>query len=138
MSHQNTTETINLYKKLFLILVLITGVGIGTTFLHIPPVIAISLALAIILIKSGIVYKTFKPLLNGKYGLTILFGLTIIFFIALLILPAFNSHNHLTGTVDISKQFALENPPQEHHTSAHTEKTEEKTAEKTEEPASGH
>ncbi len=138
MSHQNTTETINLYKKLFLILVIITGVGIGITFLHIPPVIAIGLALAIIVVKSGIVYKTFKPLLNGKYSLIILFGLTIIFFIALLLLPAFNANNHLTGTVDISKQYALENPPQEHHGAAHSEKAEEKTAEKTEEPASGH
>ncbi len=116
-NHQDTNQLIALYRNLFIVLVVITLLGIAVTFLHLSPVIAVILAIVIILIKSGIVYKAFKPFLNGKNSLIILFALTIIFFLSVIVLPFFNAHNHLTGTVDISKQYDMDNKPVEgdHH-----------------------
>lgn len=108
MSSENIKPLIATYKKLFLLLSVITLIGIGLVLLHVPVWLVLLAGFSFMLIKSAIVYNSFKNLLTGKNGLIVLFGLTAVFLIAVLILPFFNEQGQLVGTQDISKQLMME------------------------------
>jgi hypothetical protein len=69
------------------------------------------------IIKSLVVYESFKKFIIGRNSIIILFLLTIIFFISILLLPLFNHKGQIVGTVDLSKQLMMEEAQQEkeHH-----------------------
>lgn len=115
----DVSKMVGIYKKLFIFLVLVTALGIGVAFVHLPVWLAILIALGIIAIKTKFVTDAFKHLLVGKNGLVILFALTAIFFLGLIILPLFNHNGQIVGTVDLSKEIQMQDAPTGHD--AHTE-----------------
>ena len=108
-------QMVSIYKKLFALLVVITLLGIGIVFLHLPLWGAVLIALGIIALKGKIVVDSFKQFLIGREALMILFGLTLVFVAGLLTLPLLNHHDRLAGTEDISKQLQMEEKPMEGH-----------------------
>jgi hypothetical protein len=107
-SQEDIKPMIATYKKLFLILSVITLIGIGLVLLHVPLWIVLLVGFSFMIIKSFVVYESFKNLLVGRNGIIILFALTVMFLITLLLLPIFNQNGHIVGTVDISKQFMMD------------------------------
>lgn len=112
-------KMVAVYKKLFILLISVTAFGIVLTVIHMPVWITIILSLGIIAVKGKIVYDSFKGLLVGKNILTLTFALTIFFFLMVIILPALNQKNHITGTEDISKAIQAEQPIKKGHHDGH-------------------
>lgn len=108
-------KMVTAYKKLFILLVSITALGMLLSVLHMPIALTIVLALTIILIKGKVVYDAFKHLLVGKNILLLVFGLTIFFFLILIVLPLLNHQNHIVGTEDISKEIQAQQHSHEGH-----------------------
>ena len=113
-SHE-VSAMVEVYKKLFILLVSVTALGIVLTVLHMPIAITILISLIIIGVKGKIVFDSFKHLLVGKDILVLVFGLTIFFFLMILLLPLFNHENPITGTRDISKEIQAQEPAAEEH-----------------------
>ena len=104
------------YKKLFILLISVTALGIVLSAIHLPVMVTIFIALSIIAFKGKIVFDSFKYLLVGKNSLILVFILTIFFFLTVLILPLLNHENMIVGTEDISKEIQAEQPfLKEHH-----------------------
>lgn len=107
-------KMVALYKKLFTILGVITALGIGMAFLHMPVWLAVVAAVAIIIVKGGVVVDVFKPLLATRPILVIVFGLTVFFVIGLIMLPVINKGT-IVGTHDLSKEIQMQQQPVEVH-----------------------
>ena len=114
-TQEDVLKMVGIYKKLFLVLTIITILGIGITFLHMPVWLAIVLAFGIIAIKSKVVIDAFKHLLTGRNVLILTIALTGVFLVALLILPLLNHEGYITGTKDISKELQMQEKPAEGH-----------------------
>lgn len=114
-NEQDVSKMVAVYKKLFALLAIITALGIGIAFVHLPVWVALLIALAIIAVKSKVVIDLLKHLIVGRNLILILFGLTGIFFVAVIILPLLNHEGPITDTVDISKQIQAEQPVATEH-----------------------
>lgn len=106
----DVSKMVTIYKKLFLVLVVITAVGIGIAYMKLPLWPALVIAFAIIAIKGKVVLDAFKHLLVGRNVLILTFGLTVIFFASLLILPVWQHHGAIVGTEDVSKEYQMQEP----------------------------
>ena len=111
----DVSRMVEVYKKLFILLIAITALGIILSALHMPWGLTLGLALVIIAIKSKLVFDAFKSLLVGKNVLILVFFLTIVFFASLVLLPALTHHDAIQGTEDISKKILAEHVPTEGH-----------------------
>jgi hypothetical protein len=112
-------KLVGIYKKLFTILVIVTLLGIGIAYLHMPVWLAITIALLIIFFKAAVVVDLFKQMLVGRWMLLLTFGLTLFFFAGLVLLPLFNHKAHITGAVDIGLEYdAAHKPAAGHHAAA--------------------
>jgi heme A synthase len=107
------SKMVEIYKKLFLLLIVVTAVGICLAFLRLPLWLAVIVAFAIMAFKGKIVLDSFKHLLTGRHVLVLTFGLTIIFFATLVILPLLNHEGQIVGTQDISKELQMQEKPAE-------------------------
>lgn len=96
------------YKRLFVILSLITLIGIAVAVVHVPLWVLLSLGLIFILVKSMTVYRSFKHLLIGRKLIVIIFVLTAIFVTGLLLLPVLNHQDSIVGTQDTSRPLMME------------------------------
>ncbi len=96
------------YKRLFVILSLITLIGIAVAVVHVPIGVLLSLGLAFMLIKAMTVYRSFQHLLTGRKLIVIVFILTAIFVAGLLLLPVLNRQDYLVGTQDTSRPLMIE------------------------------
>ncbi len=114
---EDVSKMVVVYKKLFLVLAVITALGIGIAYLHVPVWVAILIAFIIMAIKGKVVIDAFKHLIVGRNLILVLFGLTAIFFVAVIILPLLNHEGYIVGTEDLSKQIQAETKPVEtgHH-----------------------
>lgn len=104
----DVSKMVGIYKKLFILLVAITALGIVLSALHMPWIVTLTIALGIIALKSKIVFDAFKGLLVGKNILIVVIGLTLTFFLALVILPLLNHSDYIKGTQDLSKEIQAE------------------------------
>ena len=119
---QEVSKMVGIYKKLFTVLVIITALGIGIAFLHMPIWLAVTIALAIIFFKSAVVVESFKHLLVGRQVLVLTYGLTLCFLAGMVLLIWFNSnHGRITDTVDLSKEVQMQEKPAAEHKAAEGE-----------------
>jgi len=80
----------------FAALLVLTGVTVGVSYLHLPTVPSIALALAIALVKGGLVCGWFMHLVSERQLIYAVLALTVVFFIALLMLPVMTAQNPIT------------------------------------------
>lgn len=95
-SHADVDRHVRAAVIVFGALLVLTGVTVGVSYLHLAPLPAITLALAIALAKGSLVAGWFMHLVSERhliYGVLILTGA---FFVALLLLPVFTAQNAIT------------------------------------------
>jgi hypothetical protein len=133
-------KLVGIYKKLFTILVIVTLLGIGIAYLHMPVWLAITIALLIIFFKAAVVVELFKQLLVGRWMLLLTFGLTLFFFAGLVLLPMLNHKAHITGAIDIGLEYDMAHKPAGgHHGAGHEEESKAAPAfDSNEKPAEEH
>ena len=112
----NTSQMVGIYNKLFALLAVITLFGIAAVyFFHIPVWLVVTGGIALIAVKSTVVFESFKQFMVGRNILVMVFSLTGIFVLGLLLLPLFNHGSRIAGTVDTSKQILMETKEEPHH-----------------------
>ena len=80
-------------------LMLLTGMTVGASYLHLPHKTAIALALVIATVKGGLVVSWFMHLISERKLILAVLSLTAFFFFVLLLMPYWTASDrpHLTG-----------------------------------------
>jgi len=97
MAHSNDVETIRketrTYINVFIALAVLTVLTVGVSYFHLPPVLAIGVALVIATFKGSLVAGFFMHLLHERKLIYWLLILTVVFFLVLLFWPTLNAWN---------------------------------------------
>ena len=80
-------------------LILLTGMTVAASYLHLPHTLAITLALAIATVKGGLVVSWFMHLISERKLILSVLSLTVFFFFVLLLMPYWTASDrpHHTG-----------------------------------------
>ena len=92
-SHADVDRHVRAAVIVFGALLVLTGVTVGVSYLHLPPLPAIALALAIALAKGSLVAGWFMHLVSERHLIYGVLILTAVFFVALLLLPVFTARD---------------------------------------------
>jgi len=95
-SHGDIDRHVRAAVIVFAALLVLTGVTVGVSYLHLPALPAIALALAIALVKGGMVCAWFMHLVSERQLIYAVLALTVVFFIVLLLLPVMTAQNPIT------------------------------------------
>lgn len=97
MAQSNDVETIRKETKTYLTvfgaLAVLTVLTVGVSYFHMPPALAIAVALIIAAFKGSLVAGVFMHLLHERKMIYWLLLLTVFFFLVLLIYPTLNEWN---------------------------------------------
>lgn len=88
---QDVKKHVRLYLAVFGVLLFLTVVTVGISYLHLALPIAIGLALAIATVKASLVAAFFMHLSTEKSIILVLLALAAGFFVFLLIIPSLHS-----------------------------------------------
>lgn len=91
----STTHSVKPYLVVFGALAVLTVVTVGISYLHLPRGLAIVLAVAVALLKAGLVGAYFMHLKGEKMLILGLVFVTLALMVMLVMLPIFDFH-HLT------------------------------------------
>jgi cytochrome c oxidase subunit IV len=86
-SAEEVRSHLKIYWTVFGALLVLTGVTVAASYLHLPVHFAVLLALAIALVKGSLVAGYFMHLLTEKKVIYWTLALTVIFFIFVLVIP---------------------------------------------------
>jgi cytochrome c oxidase subunit IV len=84
---------VRIYITVFVALMALTIVTVAVSYLDLPPVMAITVALFVATIKGGLVACYFMHLISEKKLIYAVLLITVIKFIALMVLPAVTHEN---------------------------------------------
>ena len=84
-----------IYLFVFLALAVLTVVTVGVAYLHMPPVMAVVVALLIAGIKGSLVAGFFMHLIAERKAIYWILVLTVVFFLVLLFYPALDHWDQL-------------------------------------------
>ena len=82
-------KSVKTYMMVFGALMVLTIITVGVSYVHLPVVAAVTVALIVATIKGSLVACYFMHLISEKKLIYAVLGLTVFFFIALMTLPAF-------------------------------------------------
>ena len=84
---------VRVYITVFVALMALTLITVAVSYLHLPPKMAIAVALLIATVKGSLVACYFMHLISEKKLIYAVLVLTAVFFVALLALPAVTHSN---------------------------------------------
>ena len=84
---------VKIYISVFVALMALTIITVAVSYLHLPPAMAIGVALFVATIKGSLVACYFMHLISDKKLIYLVLVITVVKFIALLALPAFTHGN---------------------------------------------
>ena len=84
---------VRIYVIVFVSLMALTLITVAVSYLHLPPAMAIAVALFVATIKGGLVAAYFMHLVSEKKLIYAVLVLTVVFFFALLALPVVTHSN---------------------------------------------
>lgn len=98
MSHHeiDIDKHVRTYIFVFVSLMVLTVVTVGISYLHLPTIPAVGLALLVATVKGSLVACYFMHLISERKLIYWVLALTVVFFIAILLLPVFTQMNHIT------------------------------------------
>jgi cytochrome c oxidase subunit 4 len=98
-SHGDIDHHVRAALIVFGCLMLLTGMTVGASYLHLPHKLAITLALVIATVKGGLVVSWFMHLISERKLIYAVLSLTTFFFFVLLLMPYWTASDrpHLTG-----------------------------------------
>ncbi len=91
LSEEAIKRHVTIYVRVFLALAILTVATVGVSYLKLPIVLAIVVALAIATVKASLVAGFFMHLVNEKNMIYLILVVVIFFFLSLLLLPAITS-----------------------------------------------
>lgn len=94
--HVDIDKHVRTYVLVFVSLMVLTVITVGISYLHLPTVPAIGLALLVAMVKGSLVACYFMHLISERKLIYWVLALTVVFFIAILVLPVFTQLNHIT------------------------------------------
>ncbi len=89
-SQEQVQKQVQVYIRVFVALGILTVLTVGVSYLHMPVVMAIALALFIAAVKSSLVAAFFMHLVSEKKIVYAVLALTACFFVVLLLLPSWH------------------------------------------------
>ena len=84
---------VRIYITVFVALMALTIITVAISYLHLPPAMAIAVALFVATVKGSLVACYFMHLISEKKLIYAVLVITVIKFVALLALPAFTHGN---------------------------------------------
>ena len=92
MSHSEAElkNQVKIYISVFVTLMFLTIVTVAASYLHLPPLATIAVALIIASIKAGLVACYFMHLISERTIIYAVLGLTAFFFLVLLVIPVYS------------------------------------------------
>jgi cytochrome c oxidase subunit 4 len=91
--HVDIDKQVKIYITVFVSLMALTLITVAVSYLHLPPAMAIAVALFVALIKGSLVACYFMHLISEKKLILAVLALTVAFFIPLLALPLLTHAN---------------------------------------------
>lgn len=91
--HVDIDKQIKIYITVFVSLMVLTLVTVGISYVHLPPVMAITVALVVAGVKGTLVACYFMHLIDEKKWIYWVLAITVAFFIVLLALPVLTHSN---------------------------------------------
>ena len=91
LSHEEVKRHVKIYFRVFSALAILTLVTVTVSYLHLPVLPAIIIALLIAFFKGSLVAGFFMHLFYEKRLIFIVLALAVFFFLFLLLLPALTS-----------------------------------------------
>ena len=120
MSHsaEDIQAHVRTYIKIFVALLVLTGVTVAISYLHLPVGPAVILALAVATLKGSLVAIFFMHLKGEKAWVTWSLALTAFFFMLLFALPKWTESDHIVGTAPDAWAAGDANPVVPEHSPA--------------------
>ena len=84
---------VRVYITVFVALMALTVITVAVSYLHLPPVMAVTVALFVATVKGSLVACYFMHLISEKRLIYVVLVITVVKFAALLALPAFTHSN---------------------------------------------
>ena len=91
-------KSVKTYMMVFGALMVLTIITVGVSYVHLPVVAAVTVALIVATIKGSLVAMFFMHLLHERKVIYWVLMLTVIFFIFLMFVPLLTNTNKIPGT----------------------------------------
>ncbi len=88
-SAEAVKKHVKVYVAVFLALLVLTGITVAASKLHLTPAVAVTVALAIAAVKGSLVAGFFMHLISERAVIYWVLAVCVVFFFALMLLPAF-------------------------------------------------
>lgn len=98
-AHDDIRSHVKTYYMIFGALMVLTGVTVGVSYLHLSIPLAITVALLVALVKGSLVALFFMHLSNERKLIYWVLALTVIFFVFLMAVPLFTNTDKIIGTI---------------------------------------
>lgn len=96
--HDDIRSHVKTYYLIFGALMVLTGVTVGVSYLHLSTPLAITVALIVAIIKGSLVALFFMHLLNERKVIYWALILTVVFFVFLMSVPLFTNLDRIPGS----------------------------------------
>jgi cytochrome c oxidase subunit 4 len=106
---------VNLYLKVFGALLVLTGITVAVSYLHLPHTKAVIVALLIAIAKASLVAMFFMHLKGERPVIFWSLYLTAIFFVLVFWLPMWTENDHIVGTQPNKWSAGMEVPKAPKH-----------------------
>ena len=98
-AHDDIRSHVKTYYMVFGALMVLTGITVGVSYLHLSIPLAITVALLVAIIKGSLVALFFMHLSNERKLIYWVLSLTVIFFVFLMFVPLLTNLDKILGTI---------------------------------------
>ncbi|RPI55054.1 MAG: oxidase [Acidobacteria bacterium] len=97
-AHDDIRSHVKTYYMVFGALMVLTGVTVGVSYLHLSVPLAITVALMVAIVKGSLVALFFMHLSNERKIIYWALALTVVFFIFVMFVPLLTNTDRIPGT----------------------------------------
>jgi cytochrome c oxidase subunit 4 len=98
-AHDDIRSHVKTYYMVFGALMVLTGITVGVSYLHLSIPLAITVALIVAIIKGSLVALFFMHLSNERKLIYWVLSLTVVFFVFLMFVPLLTNLDKIIGTI---------------------------------------
>ncbi len=98
-THHDMSSHVKIYYMIFGALMVLTGITVGVSYLHLSVPLAITVALIVAIVKGSLVALFFMHLSNERKIIYWALALTAIFFIFMMFVPLLTNSDKIPGTI---------------------------------------
>jgi cytochrome c oxidase subunit 4 len=98
-AHDDIHSHVKTYYMVFGALMVLTGITVAVSYLHLSIPLAITVALMVAIVKGTLVALFFMHLLNERTIIYSALALTVVFFVFLMFIPLLTISDKISGTI---------------------------------------